>query len=81
LTDADDLVLARQFRPSLEEHTLELLSGHVDTGETAIAAAARELSEETGYIPESLQRWVSSARILGGSATACICFSAKSGVP
>jgi ADP-ribose pyrophosphatase len=54
LTAADDLVLVRQFRPSVEEHTLELPSGHVDTGETAIAAAARELSEETGYIPESL---------------------------
>lgn len=55
LTRSDELVLVRQFRPAVEEKTLELPSGHIDPGETAVAAAARELSEETGYGVGSLE--------------------------
>ncbi len=42
--------LVRQFRPAIEQVTLELPSGHVDEGETPEQAAARELGEETGFI-------------------------------
>jgi ADP-ribose pyrophosphatase len=40
--------IVRQFRPAVETYTWELPAGTRDTGETARAAAIRELSEETG---------------------------------
>lgn len=43
------LLLVRQFRPVIEDYTLELPSGLVDAGETPEAAARRELVEETGH--------------------------------
>jgi ADP-ribose pyrophosphatase len=44
----DELVLVRQSRPGAPEPTLELPSGKLEEGETADAAAARELAEECG---------------------------------
>lgn len=44
-----DMLLVRQYRPAVEQETLELPSGLVDPGETAEATALRELEEETGY--------------------------------
>jgi ADP-ribose pyrophosphatase len=46
--------LVRQFRPAIEEFTLELPGGHVDQGETPEQAARKELHEETGFVAKEL---------------------------
>ena len=49
LTPEREVVLVREFRPGPEESLLELPGGAVDDGEDPLAAAERELLEETGY--------------------------------
>jgi len=49
LTEEDEVLLVRQYRPTTESYTLELPSGHVDAGELPDETARRELLEETGY--------------------------------
>ncbi|KAF0029462.1 hypothetical protein F2P81_018567 [Scophthalmus maximus] len=45
----DCVVMVKQFRPPLGCCSLEFPAGLIDEGETAEAAALRELKEETGY--------------------------------
>lgn len=40
--------LVRQYRPAVEDFTLEFPAGIIDAGETAAVTASRELLEETG---------------------------------
>lgn len=56
LAQLDDgrLLLERQFRYPLQQAFFEIPAGKIDSGETAFAAAKRELLEETGY---TAQRW------------------------
>src|SRR4051812_347913 len=49
LTPDGCLVLVRQFRYGIDEFSLEVPGGVMETGEEPIAAALRELREETGY--------------------------------
>jgi ADP-ribose pyrophosphatase len=49
ITDEDNVVLIRQYRPGVKSITLEIPGGMIDPGETPLQAAMRELSEETGY--------------------------------
>jgi len=49
LTEDEQILLVRQYRPAVERYTLELPSGIMDPGEAAAETAARELLEETGY--------------------------------
>ena len=46
--------LVRQYRPAVEDFTLEFPAGIVDRGEDPAATATRELLEETGLPAESI---------------------------
>jgi 8-oxo-dGTP pyrophosphatase MutT (NUDIX family) len=46
--------LVRQYRPAVEEFTLEFPAGIVDSGEDPAVTASRELLEETGLPTESI---------------------------
>ena len=49
--DADDTVfLVREYKYAIGRESLEAVSGAMDEGETPLAAAQRELREETGLV-------------------------------
>ena len=59
MTEDDKFVFVRQYRPALEQVTLELPSGLREPDEQPDATAIRELQEETGFAP------VEPVRLLG----------------
>jgi ADP-ribose pyrophosphatase len=49
------LLLIRQFRYPLQQFILELPAGKLDSGQSPADTIARELEEESGYHPNSLE--------------------------
>ena len=49
VTEEDELILVKQYRPAIKEHTLEIPAGLIEKGEDPEIGAKRELEEETGY--------------------------------
>jgi len=54
ITPADEVVLVRQYRHGIRDMTLEIPGGLVETEDTPLEAAQRELSEETGYMASEM---------------------------
>lgn len=52
--DNGDVVLLKQFRPSIGEEIYEIPAGTLEEGEAPLATAKREIVEETGY---RARRW------------------------
>jgi ADP-ribose pyrophosphatase len=50
ITTDDKIVMVKQYRPTLNRYALELPAGSIEEGESPLAAAKRELYEETGFI-------------------------------
>jgi len=55
ITPEREMVFVRQYRHGISRDTLEIPGGVIDPGEDAVAAAVRELLEETGYSSERVQ--------------------------
>lgn len=53
LTEAGSLLMVEQYRHGVGRLSLELPAGRIDAGEEPLAAAQRELREETGYEAEA----------------------------
>lgn len=53
--DDGRIVLVRQYRYAVDEHVWELPAGRLDPGETPEGGARRELEEEVGLRPRSLE--------------------------
>lgn len=49
LTATGEMVLVRQFRFGVDDFSLEIPGGVIDSGEDPVAAGLRELVEETGF--------------------------------
>ena len=52
----DDVLLVNQFRKPVEKELLEIPAGGIEPGEDAVATVRRELREETGYLPQKVER-------------------------
>lgn len=55
LIDREHVLMIRNYRYSVAQHLLELPAGTREPDETPAQTAARELTEETGYIAGNLQ--------------------------
>ena len=55
VTEADEVVLVRQWRYATGQALLELPAGKLDAGEDPAVCAARELEEETPYRAQSVR--------------------------
>lgn len=46
----DEVLVVKQFRPPMGADTIEFVAGLIDSGESAMDTARRELAEEVGYL-------------------------------
>ncbi len=54
ITDRNEVILIRQFRPALNNYVIEFPAGLVDQDEDIISAGIRELIEETGHTSDKV---------------------------
>ena len=55
VTEEERVILVRQYRYPVDQVTLELPGGVIEKGEEPMAAAKREMQEETGYTSDNLE--------------------------
>ena len=56
MLDCDTVVLIRNDRFSVNDHLMELPAGTLEEGEDPAECAPRELTEETGYVAERIEK-------------------------
>lgn len=67
LTTDYHVYLVSQYRYAQEKQTLEAVAGFIDEGETPLAAAARELQEETGLTAKKITPLLPNPLDIAGS--------------
>ncbi len=67
VTEHGEIYLVRQYRVALDRVTVEIPAGKLDPGEDPLAAARRELAEETGLEAASMARILTIATSVGFS--------------
>ncbi len=65
LTPDNSLLLVREYAAGLDKYELAFPKGVIDSGESALEAANRELQEETGYAANELH-WLRSMSLAPG---------------
>lgn len=55
ITPDNKIVLVKQYRKAVEKELYELPAGKIESGETPLDTAIRELKEETGYTASNLK--------------------------
>lgn len=63
-----EVILIRQYRHAAGQYLLELPAGRIDVGEKPLAAAKREMIEETGF---RAKRWTPLARYFASPGFLC----------
>src|SRR5262245_15999722 len=67
ILDDDQIVMERQFRYPLRRHMLELPAGKIESGESTLLTAQRELLEETGYVAREWKHLATTHPCIGYS--------------
>lgn len=52
----DNVLLVKQYRKPVEKEMLEIPAGGVEAGENPKTSAIREMQEETGYLPSTIEQ-------------------------
>ena len=65
ITDSDEVLLIKQYRHGIGAETVEIPGGVIDSGETPLEAAKRELLEETGYVSDD---WILLGEVIPNPA-------------